>query len=238
MEKSETSKEEFGILEWLKTLQYLFASGFFSGIVWTYPDLDKLLHPIFYYATFPLPGIGFSFVFYFILKRLPNSRFLFVSFCVLTNLLFLLSVFLFAISNHLIGSRFYEVDSDFLPRNSAFLDFFRFFLILALSSFTQIKIIEYATHIKLKFHYILFIALISGLLAVSVFFETAEWPRGILDFLRLKKEEDSRFYDSNVLSIRLACFVWTLIHGCIAVLLIWAGDDDSESEPLLVNPDS
>ncbi|TGL97416.1 hypothetical protein EHQ76_14875 [Leptospira barantonii] len=232
LEKSETSEDEFGISEWIKALQYILASGFFSGIVWTDSDLKSILHPIFYYATFPLPGIGFCFVFYLILKWFPNRNFPFVSFSILTNLLFLFSVFFFVFLNHLVEQSFYgRIDSNFLEQNIVFSKFWILFLCLAVSSFLEIKIIEHTTGFNLQIRYILFIALISGLLAVAVFFENIDWVQESSDFFRLKKEENSDFYESNVLSIRFACFVWTIIHGCLAVVLIWVWDDKSDSEP-------
>ncbi|WP_125226098.1 hypothetical protein [Leptospira barantonii] len=239
MKKSETSDDEFGIREWIKTLQYLFASGFFSGIVWTDLDLKTVFHPSFYYAAFLFPGIAFCFVFYLILKWLPKRNFPFVLFCVLTNLLFLVSVSLYALSNSFVEHHLYEkIDSSFIAQNIVFLKFFRFFLILAASSFLEIKIIEHTTGFKLEIRYVFFIALVSGFLAVAVFFENADWVRNFLDFFRLKSEENSEFYDSSVITIRFACFVWTIIHGCLAVVLIWVGDEEPESDFLPVNPDS
>ncbi|TGK24385.1 hypothetical protein EHQ05_15800 [Leptospira yasudae] len=239
MEKSETSEKVFGIHEWIKTLQYLFASGFFAGVIWTYTDSDKLLHPILYYATFLLPGIGFSFAFYFILKLLPKRNFSFALFCILTNLLFLLFASLFALSSRLVEYRFYGMfDPNFVEQNIVFLNFLRFFLILSVSSFAEMKIIEYTTDIRLKFRYVFLIALIAGLSGVVVFFGTADWIRETFDFFRLKGEADREFHDWNVISIRFTCFVWTLIHGCITVVLIWAGEDEFESEFLPVNSNS
>ncbi|MCG6192880.1 hypothetical protein LFX25_06445 [Leptospira sp. FAT2] len=239
MEKSETSEKVFGIHEWIKTIQYLLASGFFTGVTWTYPDFDKLLHPILYYATFLLPGIGFSFAFYFIVKLIPKRNFSFFPFCILTNLLFLLFAVLFALSNRLIEYHFDGMfDSNFTEQIVLFLNFLRFFLILGVSSFAEMKIIEYSTNIRLQFRYVFLVALVSGLSGVVVFFGAADWIQDAFDFFRLKGETNQEFRDWNVISIRFTCFVWTLIHGCITVIFIWAGEDEFESEFLPANSNS
>lgn len=239
MEKSIKSEETFGIHEWIKTLQYLVASGFFSGLMWTYLDPSEVVHPILYYAVFPLPGIGFCLAIYLILKWIPNKNFSFVSFCILTNLVFLFSVFFFAISADLVEHRFFEeAVLNFIPQNVTFPQFLRFFIILSVSSFVQIKIIESTTKIKLQIRYVFSIALISGFLAVSVFLEDAGWLLGVSDFFRLEEKGEKGFYLSNLLSIRFVCFVWTLIHGCMAVVFIWVGDDGDEEESEFLHANS